>query len=221
MFENDVTILLAEDHELVMEGIESLLHALPGYYVVGKAKNGKELIDKYFKLKPDVVLADINMPEMSGPDAMKEVLKTDPSALFLFLSMFQGEDYINMIYSAGGRGLINKDISKGELSLAIKLTAEGKYYFGPGWDVKKLEELKLKYEKKKGERPDGVESLLTVREREIIDLIAQGLTSKEIAEKLFLSKRTVDSHRARIMAKLDIHSLPEFIKLAVNLSKTK
>ncbi len=213
-----IRILIGDDHSLFRSGITRLLNDDESIFLVGEAENGKELIEKYFELNPDLVLADISMPKLSGTDAISRIKQKDKKVKALFLSMHDGEEYIYYSLKAGGMGLVNKNIMQGELLFAIKQVYSGKYYFGPGITQKKLDEIITKFDNKKIVRKETNEYLLTERERDILNLIGKALTSKEIASKLHLSKRTVDSHRNHLMQKLNIENLPKLIRYAVQYS---
>lgn len=213
---NSIRIVVADDHSLFRSGIISLLEDAAEIFVVGEAVDGGDLYDKYFELKPDVVLVDISMPGVTGIEAVKKILARDPSAKALFLSMHEGEEYVYHIIKSGGKGLLSKNVMKGELVYAIKAVYSGKRYFGAYWTDERLEELKQKYSGGDGGVSVSLaEASLTQREIEILRLIGEGYTSNEIAARTELSKRTVDSHRLHLMSKLGIKSLPELIKYAI------
>ena len=211
-----VRILLSDDHSLLRTGVITMLRDEKDILIVGEAEDGEQLIDKYFKLMPDIVISDISMPKMSGIDALAKIKKKDPAAKALFLSMYEGEEYIYSIYKAGGSGLINKNIVKGELLFAIKKVLEGNYYFGAKIQAGDLDEIITKYSSKKLFNIEKTKILLTDREKRVLALIGEAKTSNDIATELELSKRTVDSHRTNIMQKLNLKSLPELIRFAVN-----
>ncbi len=214
MSENtNIRILVADDHKLFRSGVISLLENEPEIFVVGEAENGEQLINFYSELKPDVVLIDISMPFLTGTEALKEIQKEDPDVKALFVSMHDTEEYIYFALKHNAAGLISKNIMKGELIYAIKTAYEGKQYFGQNWPEERLQEIMVRFEYLTGKNPNNPS--LTPREREILKHIGYGLTSQEIATKLKLSKRTIDSHRAHIMKKLGVSGLTELIKYAV------
>lgn len=214
---NSIRIVVADDHSLFRSGIISLLEDAAEIFVVGEAVDGSDLYDKYFELKPDVILVDISMPGVTGIEAIRKILARDPSAKALFLSMHEGEEYVYHILKSGGKGLISKNVMKGELVYAVKAVNSGKKYFGAYWTEEKLEDLKRKYSAGDGTQISTslAEASLTQREIEILRLIGEGYTSNEIAARTELSKRTVDTHRIHLMSKLGIKSLPELIKYAI------
>ena len=211
-----VRILLCDDHSLLRNGVISMLKDEGDILIVGEAENGEQLIDKYFKLIPDIIITDISMPKLSGIEAISRIKKKEPTAKALFLSMYEGEEYIYSIYKAGGSGLLNKNIVKGELLFAIKKVLEGNYYFGPKIQAGDLNGIITKYSAKKFFDLRKTRLLLTDREMQVLTLIGEANTSSDIAKKLELSKRTVDTHRTNIMQKLNLKTLPELIRFAVN-----
>lgn len=213
-----IRILIGDDHSLFRSGIARLLNDDDDIFLVGEAENGEELIEKYFELKPDLVLADISMPKLSGTDAISKIKLKDKNAKALFLSMHDGEEYIYYSIKAGGLGLVNKNIMQGELLFAIKQVHSGDFYFGPGITQSHLDEIIKKYDKKEIVEIENVEVILTFREKDVLFLIGKALTSREIASKLHLSKRTIDTHRNHIMQKLNIENLPKLIRYAVQFS---
>jgi len=210
-----IRILIADDHALFRSGIKRLLNDDKDIFLVGEAQNGDELVNKYFELKPDLILVDISMPNLSGTDAITKIKKTDKNAKALFLSMHDEEEFIYYILKAGGLGLINKNIMQGELLYAIRQVNEGKLYFGAGVDHTKLKEIQTKYDNKYSKIFAKDELSLTDRQKEILIMIGQGLSSEEIAVKLNLSRRTIDTHRIHLMQKLDIDNLPKLMRYAV------
>lgn len=218
MLDRTVKILIADDHELFRKGMISLLNSEENIKIIGEANNGKDLIYKYLKLKPDLLIADISMPELSGIEAVKTLYESDKNIKVLFLSMYNGVDYIYHCIKSGGSGLVNKDIPKKELLNAIDLITSGKKYFGEDYPEERIEKLLDEYEKQlKSIKQEGNEQL-TDKETEIMLMLAEGLTSNEIADKLFISKRTVDTHRTHIMQKLGLKSSPQLIKYAITKS---
>ncbi|MFA3783343.1 response regulator [Melioribacteraceae bacterium 4301-Me] len=212
-----IEILIADDHSLFRSGIISLLNEVKDIQVIGEASNGKELIQKYFLLRPDVILIDISMPEISGIDAFKQIKKRDKNVKALFLTMYDGEEYIYYTMKIGAMGLLNKNIVKEELCDSIRMVANKIKYFGRKYTNEMLEEMEAKFKsKKQKERVDILR--LSPKEKQILYYVSQGLTSLEISDKLKIGKRTIDTHRARIMHKMKIKSLPEFISFAIKVS---
>jgi two-component system, NarL family, response regulator NreC len=209
-----IRIIVADDHKLFRSGLISLLEDEKDFFIVGEADNGEELLNLYFELKPDVIVVDISMPFLNGVEALVEIKKKDKNVKALFVSMHDSEEYIYYAIKNGAYGLISKNIMKGELTYAIRAANEGKQYFGQNWPEDKLKELVNRFEYLSGRNTEDKPSL-SPREREILRNIGEGLTSTEIAAKVHLSKRTVDAHRAHIMRKLEVTTLPELMKYAI------
>lgn len=214
MSESMIRLLIADDHNLFREGIINLLAAEKEIFIVGEADNGEDLIIKYLELKPDIVLADISMPVLTGIEALKKLKDQGQSPKFLFLSMYCEEENIYSCAKADSCGLISKKITKGELLFAIKTVIEGKRYFGVDVTEEKINEIIDNFDKNAVRKRSRYE--LTRREEQIVRLISEGLTSSEIAEKLLVSKRTIDSHRTHLIQKLNLKSLPDLIKYSIN-----
>jgi DNA-binding NarL/FixJ family response regulator len=203
-------ILLADDHQLVRNGIKMFLESEEGFEVTGEAENGHEAIKKNNELKPDIVLLDISMPEKNGLEAAPEILSALNKPKIIMLSMYLDEQYINSCMEAGVHGYIHKGADKDELISGVKKVMEGVSFYSK--DVRDVMVnnyiTSLKKKKQKLAHP---EIKLTKRELEVIKLIMKGYTSNQIAEGLFISNRTVDTHRANIMQKLDVKNSIELI----------
>ncbi len=210
-----IKVLIADDHRLLREGLIKMLEKYPDMSIIGEADDGEELINNFMKLKPDIIMTDISMPVLSGIEAVKKVKEIDRSSKILFLSMYSSEEYIYTCLKAGGNGLISKNISEGELVKAVRTVYEGEKYFGSKYTGDKLNKLVQQYDSvyitefKKKDPP------LTKRELEVLKLVGDGCTSVEIANKLFINIRTVDSHRTSIMHKLNLNTRSELIKYAI------
>ena len=211
----NIKILVADDHKLFRSGIMKILNGYDHFSAIAEAENGEELINKYFELMPDVLLVDISMPVLSGIEAIKKIKKTDATVKVLFLSMYDSEEYVYSCLIAGGSGLINKNSMEEELIFAIQKVSNNEKYFGKDYPEDKLKELLNRYKSIHQKSNIADISELTKREIEVLNLIGEGLTSLEIADKLMISVRTVESHRAHLIHKLDIKSLPELIKFAI------
>jgi DNA-binding NarL/FixJ family response regulator len=207
-------ILIADDHAMVRDGVKNLVSQNKDLSVIGEASSGSEALDLYNKLKPDLLIMDISMPDMNGMEVSKAILASDPAANIVILSMYDDEDYISRCLEYGVKGYVIKNESGTELDYAIKSVLGGKNYFSRhAQDV-----IFKKYSQtvtKKKLREDVVN--LTKREIEIIKLIAEGMTSQEMAEKLFISPRTVETHRANLMKKLGVKNAIELVKKAEQL----
>lgn len=211
-------VLIADDHSLFRNGIMSMFSENSEILIVGEAENGQEVISKYPELKPDVVLLDISMPEMSGFEILKKLLDIDKNVKVLFLSMYDSEDYIYNTIKAGGLGLVNKNILKGELIFAITKVAGNHFYFGANWDNEKINKLMKNHKESEKKSLSLSYSLLTKREKDILKFIAMGLTSRQISERLNVGKRTIDFYRSSIMQKMNVKTLPELIKFSIDFS---
>jgi DNA-binding NarL/FixJ family response regulator len=214
----NINILIADDHTLFRSGIISLIEDEEDIKIIGEAANGKDLIKLYKDLNPDLLLIDISMPEKTGLEAAKEIRAIDEIVKILFLSMHEGADYIYHSIKSGGNGLINKNIIKSELIKAIQSVMSGKDYFGDKYSENDIQEIVKKYESFIEPSVFVQPTRLTEKEKEVLLLISEGLTSNEIADKLNISKRTIDSHRLSIMQKLNLNSLPELIRYSIDFS---
>ncbi|MFZ1519053.1 MAG: response regulator transcription factor [Ignavibacteriaceae bacterium] len=214
-----IKILVADDHTLFRQGIIRLLADNNEFSVVAEAENGTELIEKYFDFYPNIILTDIAMPELTGIQAVQEILKTDPKAKALFLSMYDAGEYVYKVIKSGGMGLVNKNILEDELFLAIDRVYDGHTYFGAKWNALDIETLMNDYEKQVYNKFTKID--LNFREEQILQLIIEGVTSKEIAEIILMSKKTVDYYRSNLIRKFDIKSPVELAKCGIEYFETK
>ena len=213
-----IKILIADDHRLFRSGIISLLNDSPGIKIVDEAENGEELYQKYFQVKPDIILSDISMPLLSGTEAIQKIKTVDDSVKVLFLSMYDSDEFIYYTFKAGGLGLVSKNIIKHELIEAIETVSRGERFFGRNLNEEKLSELITRFDSILSPQLNLNNIWLSPREIQTLKFISDGMTSREIADKLQLSKRTIDTHRAHLMAKLSLKTLPELIKFAIQFS---
>ena len=215
-----IRLLLADDHNILRQGLIDILERYDDFCIVAEAEDGYSMINKYFAFNPDVVLCDIEMPGLNGIEAAQEILEKDKDAKIIFLSMHNSDEYIYKILQINASGLIPKEIIKNELVTSIRAVAGGEKYF-MGKTIQEVEKIKVRFDNLKG-ISDETDSLnLTALEKQILFLVAEGKTSQEISEILHKSKRTIDSHRASIMNKLNLETLPQLIKYAVQFSFTK
>lgn len=205
-----IRVLVADDHVVMREGICLLLEAEPDIKVVGQANDGQEALEKAQKLIPDVVLMDITMPGMSGLEATRQLRAALPETQILALTMHEGDEFFFRMLQAGASGYVLKGASPDELLSAIRAVYRRGVYLYPTMAKKLITDYLSRPSSQQGSYDD-----LTQREREILTLIADGLTTTEIAKKLVLSANTVQTHRQNIMDKLDLHNKTELIKYAI------
>jgi DNA-binding NarL/FixJ family response regulator len=210
--EKKIRVLLAEDHILVRQGFRRILEDDPGIIVVGEARTGLEAIEQCKEVKPDVVVMDLSMPELGGLEATAEILKADPQIKIVILSMYSNEAYVRKAFELGAKGYILKNAIEVDLTRAVMALAEGQAYFSPGVSHIVLESMKAGTFQ--GTSQDPYEKL-TLREKEVLQLIAQGKSNKEIATLLNISVNTVAVHRARVMETLNLHRTAELVLFAV------
>jgi two-component system nitrate/nitrite response regulator NarL len=206
-----IKVLLVDDHPFVLEGIRSCLQARGQFEIVGEASNGKEAIDKTRDLGPDVVVMDISMPVMNGLEATRHLRKAVPGAKVLILTMHEKREFTSEIIESGARGYVPKNTSPNELVRAIEMVHQGETFFSPT-----ITEAFLKEYVESAGKPRPVKGPeLSLREREVLTLIAEGFSNKEAGGLLGVSVRTVEKHRERIMNKLGLHSVVELTKYAI------
>jgi len=202
-----IRILLADDHAVVRQGFKLILAAQPDMEIVGEAGNGREALDLAGQLRPDVIVMDVAMPELNGIEATRRVADLSPRSRVLALSMHKDSVYVREILRAGARGYLLKDSISSDLLAAVRAIARGEGYLSPGVSDAVLNDYRRHV-------TDPID-LLTSREREVLQMIAEGKTNKEIATVLNLSVYTVDAHRGRIMEKLNVHSVTDLVRFAV------
>lgn len=202
-----IRIVLADDHSVVRQGFRRILDAQPDMEIVGEASNGKEALESAARLTPDVVVMDVAMPELNGIEATRRMAETAPRTRVLALSMHKDSVYVREILRAGARGYLLKDAVDEDLIAAVRAVSRGEGYLSPGVADAVLTDYRQHV-------TDPID-LLTSREREVLQLIAEGKTNKEIATTLNLSVYTVDAHRGRIMEKLNLHSTGELVRFAI------
>ena len=207
-----ITVLLAEDHTIVRKGIRSLLDAEPDLEVVGEAENGREALEKVEQLSPDIVLMDSTMPILNGLEATRQVRKRFPDVKVLVLTMHTNEEYILQFLQVGASGYLVKQTAPQELVSAIQAVHRGDCFLSPSISKTVIEEY-VRQAKAAGTE-DSYEKL-TDREREVLQLITEGFSNREVAEQLHISVKTVGVHRINLMHKLNIHNMTELTKYAL------
>ncbi len=207
-----IRIVLADDHALVRAGVRSLLASIPGVEVVAEARDGHEAIALVEKWRPRLVLMDIAMPGLNGLEATARLSKSHPETAVIILSMHAAEEYALQALRAGAAGYLLKDADLSELELAIGAVARGQTYLSPAMS----KHLVTDYRRRLAEQPDPLDRL-TPRHREVLQLLAEGQTTKDIAARLKLSVKTVETHRAQLMDRLDIHDLAGLVRFAIRV----
>jgi len=206
-------ILIADDHDVVRQGLRALLETQPGWEICGEAATGRETVEKTRKLKPDIVLLDIIMPELNGLEALRRIRKARTETQVLVLTMHESEDLIGQALKAGARGFMLKSDAGRDLIIAIDALSRRKPFF-----TSKVAQMVLEGYLE-GTAPGAAEeaprSRLSAREREIVQLLAEGRTNKEIAARLEISTKTVETHRSSVMRKLNLHSVGEITRYAI------
>lgn len=208
-----IKIMIVDDHNLIINGIKSLLSHINNFEIIGEANDGQQAIDLALQIKPDVIIMDISMPVLSGIEATKVILDKLPKTKVIALTQHENSEYVNQILNAGGSGYLLKNSKKEEFVNAINSVCEGRKYFSKNISDLLLNDLL----KNKSSKPKiDKEILLTKREKEIIQKIVNELNNNQIAEELNISLRTVETHRRNIMQKLSIKNVVSLIKYAVS-----
>lgn len=207
-----IRVLIVDDHTLVRDGIRSLLALLADVEVVGEASNGKEALEKIKELVPDVVLMDLAMPVMGGLEATRRIRKEFPVTKVIALTQYDDSDYVIPVIEAGARGFVTKMAAFSELASAIQAAYRGDSFLSPSAAAALVEECQQKITTEGEQDPY---QLLTDREREVLKLVAEGNTAREIAETLIVSPKTVEWYKTSLMNKLNIHNRTDLIKFAI------
>jgi DNA-binding NarL/FixJ family response regulator len=205
-----VTIVVADDHEMVREGLIKLLEAREDLSVIGEASNGEEAVEVVLEKRPDVVLMDINMPRLSGIEAMRRIGKGGSEAKVLFLSMHESRSYVEEVLRAGASGYVVKNSACTDLYHAIDTVQAGASYLSPAVTQQVVDAIA-----RPGEVTSSGVSTLTRREQQVLRLIVEGMSSKQIAAEFGVSLKTIDSHRSNLMEKLDIHKVSGLVRFAI------
>ncbi len=206
-----ITVLVADDHTIVRKGICSLIDGKADIEVVGEAEDGREAIDKVTALSPDVVLMDITMPHLNGLEATRQIKKMFPQIKILALTMYTNEEYILQILQAGASGYVVKQAAPAELLSAILAVYRGDTFLSPPISKTIIDE----YLKHTIPSTSAEQEKLTDREREVLQLVAEGYSNRDIADKLNISIKTVGVHRTNLMEKLEIHNVADLVKYAL------
>jgi len=209
---SQVRIFLADDHTVMRAGIRLVLERQPDLHVVGEASDGRETVNAIERLHPDVVVMDISMPNLNGIEATRQILANGVAVSIVVLSMHADEEYVLRALKAGARGYLLKESAEADLIAAVRAVVSGKSFFSPAISRLLVEDYVRQLQDRDIE--DSYE-LLTTRERELLQLVAEGKSNKDIANLLNLSVYTVETHRSNIMEKLNLHGVPELILYAV------
>lgn len=207
-----IQLVIADNHALVRAGFRSLVEDLPDIEVVGEADNGREALELVEKLKPQLVLMDIAMPEMNGLEATNRISHTFPNVRVIIVSMHANEEYVYQSLRSGAVGYLLKDSGTEELELAIRAIARGETYLSPAVSKYVVND----YVRRLDEDKNPLD-LITPRQREILQLIAEGKSTKEIADILYISTKTVETHRSQLMDRLDIHDVVGLVRYAIRI----
>jgi two-component system response regulator NreC len=208
----DTRVLLADDHSIVRRGLRSALEDDPSFQIVGEAANGREAVQLAELLLPDVAIVDIAMPQLNGIDATALIQKASPQTRVLMLSVHSDETYILRALTAGARGYLLKDSAENEVVAAVRALAQGHSYFSPAIAKTLLDE-HVRYLRNRG--LEDSYDLLTDREKEVLQLLAEGRSNKEVAAVLGIGVSTIETHRMNLMQKLNLHSTAEIVLYAV------
>ncbi len=211
----NVKIILADDHSIIREGLRPLLDKEMGMQVVGEAENGRQAIELVRENDADVVIMDISMPDMNGIEATRRIQNEFPKCKIIALSVHTDNQYVAQMIKAGASGYLPKSSAFKELAEAVRTVMQNKTYLSP-----KVIDSVVKYLQKPAQDDDSEITLLTPREREVLQLLAEGKSTKEISATLHVSERTVEAHRQNIMSKLNMHSIAELTKYAISKGLT-
>lgn len=209
---NRLRVMIVEDHALVRAGMRALLEKIDGIEVTSTVGDGWEAVKAVQTDAPDLVLMDIAMPELNGLDATSRIVKESPATRVILLSMHANEEYLQQALQSGALGYLLKGAELAELELAIKTVSRGESYLTPA-----VAKYAIEAYREKSDGPTGPLAKLSMRQREILQLIAEGHTTKDIAQRLNVSVKTVETHRAHLMERLEIHDVPGLVRFAVRV----
>jgi DNA-binding NarL/FixJ family response regulator len=211
-----IRVLLADDHKIIRQGLRSLLEKQPDMEVVAEAEDGRNAVRLAGEMAPDVVIMDVTMPDLNGIEATKQILSKSPDIKIVALSMHSDASFVTEMLKSGAAGYLLKDCAFEELAKAIRTVLDNKNYLSPAISGVVLDDYILRLSKTGFASPD----ILSDREREVLQLMAEGYSTKKIAQKLHISVKTVETHRRQMMNKLDIHTIAELTKYAIRKGLT-
>lgn len=214
MIDRTITVFLADDHTIVRQGLAKLLEGESNLRVVGEAENGREAVEKVEELKPDIVLMDIAMPMLNGIEATRQIRKVCPQTRIIILSMHSHDRYISELFGLGASGYLLKSSTGTDIIKAIHAALKGETYLSPSISHKVIEGY---ISLKKKSRQEDLYNRLSNREREVFQMIAEGRSTKEISQILYVSPSTVKTHRSNIMEKLKMDNISQLIQFAIHL----
>jgi len=207
-----IRVMIADDHKIMLAGLRSLLEKQSGIDVVGEAENGRKAVQMAREIKPDVVVMDVSMPDLNGIEATTQINESLPETRVIALSMHSDKRFVMGMLRAGAAGYLLKDCASQELANAITQVAGGKKYLSPEITGVVIDDF---LQGGSAEEDKSVTSVLSAREREVLQLIAEGWSTKQIASHLYVSIKTIETHRRQIMKKLDLHSIADLTKYAI------
>ena len=210
-----IKLLLADDHAVLRAGLKTLLNAQPDMEVVTEAADGKQTVRKSLESVPDIVLMDINMPKLSGLEATREIKKQNPDIKILVLTMYEDESYLYQLLGAGADSYVPKKAADTELLAAIRATHQGEHFIHSSMTKRLVNEARERQPIKRVESQDN--DVLSKREKTVLQLLAMGHTNQQIADKLYLSVKTVESYKARIKEKLGLQGRAELVRYAIDM----
>ena len=206
-----IRIILADDHEILREGLRGILQKYPDIQIIAEAENGTRTIELARELSPDVVIMDITMPDLNGIEATRQILRDVPSVKIIALSMHSDREFIERMLHVGASGYLLKHCASRELITAIRMVRAGKYYLSQTIKDISIDQILTR----KKESPLSPLSMLTSKERQVLQMVAEGHPTKYIADKLHVTENTIEKHRQHIMDKLGLHSIAELTKYAI------
>jgi len=210
------TVMIVDDHPLFREGLKSILSRHSKFEIIAEAENGSRGISYAKKMKPELIIMDLSLPDKSGIEVAREIIAKLPGTCIMILSMHSNIDYVTEAFKAGAKGYLVKESAAEKLVEGLDSISKGEYFLDTSLSPQVVKNLIASEDKEAKIRDTGYGSL-TPREQEIMRLVAEGLSSKTIAEKLFISPKTVENHRTNIMNKLDVHSVLELVRYAARL----